>query len=83
MVIVTSLLNTLRQERGYRRTRSILHNMDDHRLQDIGVRRDQIDSLAFELREAERKRATADARKRRDEKRQGRTFGGHGLAPQH
>ena len=83
MVLVSSILNYLRQERDYRATRRVLHNMDDHLLRDIGVRRDQIDSLAHEQREISREHAAAEARNRRNRRGSTPSVGGHGLAAQH
>lgn len=83
MALVISIIDFLRRERDYRRTRSSLHSLDDRLLRDIGVRRDQIDSLAFQLREAQCRRADADARSRRNEETRRRPLDGRGLAAQH
>ena len=83
MVLVSSILNYLRQERDYRATRSLLHNMDDHLLWDIGVRRDQIDSLALEQRKIRHGQAAAGARNRRNSRDSTPSVGGNGLAAQH
>ena len=83
MVLVSSILNYLRQERDYRATRTVLHNMDDHLLLDIGVRRDQIDSLALEQREIRRAQAAAKVRIRRNRRGSASRVGGQGLVAQH
>lgn len=83
MALVRSIIDYLRREHGYRRTRTSLHDLDDRILEDIGIRRDQIDTLAFRLRENERKYAAAEAQNRKNEKARHRTLGGSGLAPQH
>lgn len=83
MVIVTSILDFVRRERNYRKTRSILHSMDDHRLRDIGIRRDQIDRLSYELRTEHRFDGTDKAHRTRGKRPNIRKFGGQGLAPQH
>ena len=83
MVLVSSILKYLRQQRDYRTTRTLLHNMDDHMLQDIGVRRDQIDSLILEQREIRRQQTAAEARDRRNRRGSRPTPGGHGIAAQH
>lgn len=83
MALVRSIIAYLRRERDYRRTRTCLHDLDDRILEDIGIRRDQIDTLAFELREHERRHAEVEAKDRRNEKERRDTLGGHGLAPQH
>ena len=83
MVLVSSILNYLRQQRYYRNTRTLLHNMDDHLLQDIGVRREQIDSLVLEQRENRRQQTEAEAQNRRITRGSRPTPGGHGLAAQH
>lgn len=83
MVIVSSILNYLRQEREYRASCNLLHAMDDHLLQDIGIRRDQIDSLVAEQRELKRKAAASEAENKRDTQTPGAAIGGHGLAAQH
>lgn len=83
MVILSSILKFLRRERGYRATRTLLHSMDDHLLQDIGVRRDQIDSLVAEQRAYKRKQAAAGAQNRPTAPGSNSTLGGHGLAAQH
>jgi len=80
MVIVSSILNYLRQVRTLRATSNLLHAMDDHLLQDIGIRRDQIDSLIAEQQEIKNKRAAAEAEKRRKSY---PTFSGRGLSHQH
>ena len=81
MVLVSSILNYLRQERECRATSLQLHAMDDHRLADIGIRRDQIDSLVADKREIKRKNAAAEAQNKSNS--QGSALGGHGLAAQH
>jgi uncharacterized protein YjiS (DUF1127 family) len=83
MVLVSSILNYLRQERDYRATSNLLHAMDDHILQDIGVRRDQIDSLISEQRAIKKKLAATEAENRRNTRSSGSTFSGRGLSPQH
>jgi len=83
MVLFSSILNFLQQEREYRATTSMLHAMDDHLLQDIGIRRDQIDSLVAEQRELKRQKAASVAKTKRDTQTPGATLGGHGLAAQH
>jgi len=83
MVFVSSTLNYLRQQRDYRATRRILHTMDDHLLRDIGIRRDQIDSLALEQRNIRREQTAAEARNRRNALGSTPGVGGHGLAAQH
>ncbi len=65
MVIVSSILNYLRQARTMRATSKLLHSMDDHLLQDIGVRRDQIDSLITEQHVIKSKCAAAERENRR------------------
>ncbi len=80
MVLVSSILNYLRQVRTLRATSNLLHAMDDHLLQDIGIRRDQIDSLIAEQQEIKNKRAAAEAEKRRKSY---PTFSGRGLSHQH
>ena len=80
MVLVSSILNYMRQERKYRATCDLLHAMDDHRLADIGIRRDQIDSLVAAQREIKRKHAAAEAEDKRNSQ---AAVGGHGLAAQH
>ena len=80
MVLVSSILNFLRREREYRATSTLLHAMDDHLLQDIGVRRDQIDSLLAEQRVIKSKQAAAEAENRRKSY---PTFSGRGLSHQH
>ena len=82
MVLVSSILNYLRQERDYRTTSTLLHAMDDHLLQDIGIRRDQIDSLISEQRKIKRQLAETEAQNRRNTRSSRPTFGGRGLAPQ-
>ncbi len=83
MDFVSSILKFLRAERDTRATRTLLHNMDDHILRDIGVRRDQIDSLILEQREIQRQQTQAEAQNRRDRQGSRPTPGGHGLAAQH
>jgi uncharacterized protein YjiS (DUF1127 family) len=83
MVLFSSILNFLHQERQYRATTSMLHAMDDHLLQDIGIRRDQIDSLVAEQRELKRQKAASEAKTKHDTQTPGATLGGHGLAAQH
>lgn len=83
MVFVSSILKFLRQQRDSRATRTLLHNMDDHMLKDIGLRRDQIDSLILEQREINRRKTQADARDRRNRRGSRPTPGGQGLAAQH
>ena len=83
MVIVSSIMNFLRQSRSQRATRTLLHSMDDHLLQDIGIRRDQIDSLIAEQRALNRKQAAAEAQNRRNSRGSNSSLGGHGLAAQH
>ena len=83
MVLVSSILNYLRQEREYRSTCNLLHAMDDHLLQDIGIRRDQIDSLVAEQREIKNRRAVAEAENRRNTPSSRPTFSGRGMAHQH
>jgi len=83
MVLFSSIINFLNQEREYRATTSLLHAMDDHRLADIGIRRDQIDSLVAEQRELKRKAAANEAKTKRSTQTPGATLGGHGLAAQH
>lgn len=80
MVFVSSVLNFLRQARTMRATSRLLHSMDDHLLQDIGVRRDQIDSLISEQLEIKNKRAAAERENRRKST---PAFGGRGLSAQH
>ena len=80
MVLVSSILNYLRQVRTMRATSNLLHAMDDHLLQDIGIRRDQIDALITEQQEIKNKRAAAEAEKRRKSY---PTFSGRGLSHQH
>lgn len=81
MVLFSSFLNYLSQERKYRATSDLLHAMDDHRLEDIGVRRDQINALLAERRQLERQRLAAEAENKRNSR--SSTLGGRGLAPQH
>ncbi len=83
MVLVSSILNFLHQEREHRATCDLLHAMDDHRLADIGIRRDQIDSLVAEQREIKRNAAAAEAENKRSSQTPGAALGGHGLAAQH
>jgi uncharacterized protein YjiS (DUF1127 family) len=80
MVLFSSIINFLNQEREYRATTSLLHAMDDHRLADIGIRRDQIDSLVAEQRELKRQKAASEAENRPTQR---PAVGGHGLAAQH
>lgn len=84
MAFLQTVLDYLRNAYGYKQTRTCLHNLDDRLLADIGLRRDQIDTLARDLYQAERKKTALEAENRRNEKssRSG-SFGGHGLAPQH
>ena len=83
MVLVSSILNFLRQERKYRATTALLHAMDDHLLQDIGVRRDQIDTLVAEQRKIKRQRAAVEAEDKRNTQSRHRAVDGRGLAAQH
>ena len=83
MVLFSSILNFLNQEREYRATTSLLHAMDDHRLADIGIRRDQIDSLVTEQRELKRNAPASEAENNRNTQTPGAALGGHGLAAQH
>ena len=83
MVLFSSILNFLNQEREYRATTSLLHAMDDHRLADIGIRRDQIDSLVTEQRELKRNAAASEAENKRNTQTPGANLGGHGIAAQH
>ena len=83
MILVSSILNYLRLERDRRATRTLLHAMDDHLLRDIGLRRDQIDTLVAEQREFNRQRAAADAESTRKTQTPDATFGDHGIAAQH
>ncbi|HDL16936.1 MAG TPA: DUF1127 domain-containing protein [Rhizobiales bacterium] len=83
MVIFSSIVNFLRRERDYRTTRTLLHAMDDHLLQDIGVRRDQIDSLVAEQRALKREQAAIEAQNQRNSRGSNSTLGGRGLAAQH
>lgn len=80
MILVSSILNFLRNKREYRATSTLLHAMDDHLLQDIGVRRDQIDLLLAEQRVIKSKQAAAEAKNRRKSY---PTFSGRGLSHQH
>ena len=80
MVLVSSILNYLRQARTMRATSNLLHAMDDHLLQDIGLRRDQIDSLIAEQQEIKNKRAAAEAENRRKSY---PAYSGRGLSHQH
>jgi len=80
MVLVSSILNYLRQVRTLRATSNLLHAMDDHLLQDIGIRRDQIDSLITEQQEIKNKRAAAEAENRRKSY---PAHSGRGLSHQH
>ncbi len=82
MAIVSSILNYLRCEFGYRSTRRQLQELDDRTLQDIGLRRDEIDGLAMKLREEARANHAAEAHNRRNEKAHKRGVGGGGLAAQ-
>lgn len=82
MELIKSYVEFLRRRREYRITRSSLHDLDDRLLADIGVRRDQIDTLARDLHKAELKRDAAAAQERKEEKARRNTMGGHGLAPQ-
>ena len=82
MAIVSSVMSYLRREFGYRLTRRQLHELDDRILQDIGLRRDQIDTLALQLRDKARANDAAEAHNRHNEKAQKRGLGG-GLAAQH
>ena len=83
MVLFSSILNFLRQERKHRATCDLLHAMDDHRLADIGIRRDQIDSLLAEQREIKRNQAAAEAENKRNTQTPGASLRGHDLAAQH
>ncbi len=80
MVIVSSIVNYLRQARTMRAAGGVLHSVDDHLLQDIGVRRDQIDSLIAEQHVIKSKRAAAERENRRKSY---PTFSGRGLSAQH
>lgn len=84
MAFLQTVWDYLRTAKDYRHTRRCLHNLDDRLLADIGLRRDQIDTLAHELYEVERKKTALEAENRKNEKssRSG-SFDGHGLAPQH
>ncbi|MDA7949014.1 MAG: DUF1127 domain-containing protein [Hyphomicrobiaceae bacterium] len=82
MAIVSSIMSYLRRELGYRVTRRQLHELDDRILQDIGLRRDEIDGLALNLREKARANHAAEAHNRRNEKAHKGGVGG-GLAAQH
>jgi uncharacterized protein YjiS (DUF1127 family) len=83
MALVSSVINFLRRERDYRRTRTSLHGLDDRLLNDIGVRRDQIDTLALELRAIERRHGAAEAQDRRNQNALRKAVGGGGFAHQH
>jgi uncharacterized protein YjiS (DUF1127 family) len=83
MVFVSSILNYLRQEREFRATSKQLHAMDDHLLADIGLRRDQINTLVAEQRKNKRTQAAAEAQNKRKTQTSGATLGGNGLAAQH
>ena len=83
MAIVSSILSYLRRELGYRVTRRQLHELDDRTLQDIGLRRDEIDGLALKLRDEARVNDAAEAHNRRSENAHKRGVGGGGLAAQH
>lgn len=80
MVLVSSILDYLRQERKYRATRSQLHAMDDHLLADIGIRRDQINSLVAEQRAIKGKLAATEAENQPASR---PAFSGRDLAAQH
>lgn len=80
MVLVSSIINYLREMRTMRSTSRVLHSMDDHLLQDIGIRRDQIDSLISQRNKIKNKRATAERENRRGSY---PTFSGRGLSHQH
>lgn len=82
MSIVSSIMSSLRRELGYRVTRRQLHELSDRMLDDIGLRRDEIDTLALQLREKARANDAAEAHNRRNAKAQKRGVGG-GLAAQH
>ena len=82
MVIVSSIMSYLRRELGYRVTRRQLHELDDRTLQDIGLRREEIDGLALKLRNHARANDAAEAHNRRNEKARKGGVGG-GLAAQH
>ncbi len=83
MVLVSSILNYLRQKCDYHATSTLLHAMDDHLLRDIGIRRDQIDFLVAEQRETKRNAAASEAKTKRNTQTPGAALGGHGLAAQH
>lgn len=83
MALVSSVIKFLRRERDYRRTRTSLHGLDDRLLNDIGVRRDQIDTLALELREIEGRHDAAEAQNRRNESARRKSAGEGGFAHQH
>ena len=82
MAIVSSIMSYLRRELGYRVTRRQLHELDDRTLEDIGLRRDEIDGLALKLRNQARANDAAEAHNRRNEKAHKSGLGG-GLAAQH
>jgi len=83
MDIVSSIVRFMRQEVDLRRTRKSLHELDDRILQDIGVRRDEINSLTLQLRDNARAQAAAEAQNRRNDKAHKRGLGGGGFAAQH
>lgn len=83
MTLLTSLFDYLRRERNYRKTCRSLHQLDDRILHDIGLRRDQINSVACELYEAERQYSAANAQNRRQDKARRGAMGASGLAHQH
>lgn len=83
MALLTSIFDYLRRERDYRKTCKSLHQLDDRLLHDIGLRRDQINTVAYDLYEAERRHSAAKAQHRRQEKAGRGSMGGTGLAPQH
>jgi len=83
MTILTSLFDYLRRERNYRKTCKSLHQLDDRILHDIGLRRDQISSVARELYENERRHSAALVQNRRRDKAHRGPVGTSGLAHQH
>jgi CBS domain containing-hemolysin-like protein len=52
-------------------------------LADIGLRRDQINTLVAEQRKNKRTQAAAEAQNKRKTQTSGATLGGNGLAAQH
>ena len=83
MGLLTEIFDYFRRANDYRQTRAILHDLDDRILHDIGLRRDQIDSVARDLYETERRRSDAIAQNRRQDKARRGSMGGTGLAAQH